>query len=136
MSRPTVRVVVDSEVLAEDAKGEKSAKVAMEIIRECQWIVLVASIPLLDEAQKMVEMELGMELAKKWRVSTESVCEIVDHPKRDHPALASAYMGNAQHIISRDQRLTSVKAGVAIRAKVETSVKKPEAFVNLFENII
>ncbi len=133
---PTVRVVVDSEVLAESAKGEKSAKMSMEIIRKCQWIVLVASTPLLDEAQKKVEMELGMELGKKWRVDTEDVCEIVDHPEGDHPALASAYVGNAQHIISRDENLTSAKAGVNIRTKIETSVKKPDAFVNLFEDII
>ena len=136
MSRPTVRVVVDSGVLAGDVKKEKSAKIVMEIIRRSPWIVIIASIPLLDEAQKVIETELGGELAKKWREDIESMCEIVDHSEGDHPALASAYVGNAQHIISGDEMLTNAKAGVAIRTKIETSVKRPDAFVKLFENII
>ena len=136
MSRPTVRVVVDSGVLAGDVKKEKSAKIVMEIIRRSPWIVIIASIPLLDEAQTVIETDFGEELAKKWREDIESMCEIVDHLEGDHPALASAYVGNAQHIISRDERLTNAKAGVAIRTKIETSVKRPDAFVKLFENII
>ena len=136
MSRPTVRVVVDSGVLAGDVKKEKSAKIVMEIIRRSPWIVIIASIPLLDEAQTVIETDFGEELAKKWREDIESMCEIVDHLEGDHPALASAYVGNAQHIISRDGRLTNAKAGVAIRTKIETSVKRPDAFVKLFENII
>ena len=136
MSRPTVRVVVDSGVLAGAVKKEKSAKIVMEIIRRSPWIVIIASIPLLDEAQKVIETELGGELAKKWREDIESMCEIVDHLEGDHPALASAYVGNAQHIISGDEMLTNAKAGVAIRTKIETSVKRPDAFVKLFENII
>tara|TARA_A100001037_G_scaffold238258_1_gene217603 strand:+ start:894 stop:1304 length:411 start_codon:yes stop_codon:yes gene_type:complete len=136
MSRPTVRVVVDSGVLVEDAKKEKSAKIVMDIIRKSPEMVIIASMPLLDEAQKVIETDLGGELADRWREDIESICEIVDHLEEDHPALASAYVGNAQHIISRDERLTNAKAGVAIRTKIETSVKRPDAFVKLFENII
>ena len=136
MSRPTVRVVVDSGVLAGDVKKEKSAKIVMEIIRRSPWIVIIASIPLLDEAQTVIETDFGEELEKKWREDIESMCEIVDHLEGDHPALASAYVGNAQHIISGDEMLTNAKAGVAIRTKIETSVKRPDAFVKLFENII
>lgn len=131
-----MRVVVDSGVLAGDVKKEKSAKIVMEIIRRSPWIVIIASIPLLDEAQTVIETDFGEELAKKWREDIESMCEIVDHLEGDHPALASAYVGNAQHIISGDEMLTNAKAGVAIRTKIETSVKRPDAFVKLFENII
>ena len=132
MKGTVIRVVIDSGVLVEDAKGKESSREVMDIVRGNAWIIFIASLPLLDVAQKNIEINLGEIMAQKWREDIERICEIVDHAEGDHPALASAYVGNAQHIISLDERLTSAKGGVSIRARVETSVKKPEAFVKLF----
>ncbi|PSP72509.1 hypothetical protein BRC80_03580, partial [Halobacteriales archaeon QH_9_66_26] len=54
-------------------------------------------------------------------------------PDGDHPALASAAAGDAAHVLSFDDRLQGAAAGVEIRARVATSVKRPAAFARLFD---
>ncbi|MFB6354292.1 MAG: hypothetical protein ABEJ92_09420, partial [Halobacteriales archaeon] len=61
------------------------------------------------------------------------LAEGVEHPPGDHPALASAYRGDARHVLSLDDVLRGAEAAVAVRTRVETSVKHPAAFVRLFD---
>ncbi|UPM43728.1 DUF7384 family protein [Halocatena salina] len=127
------RIVVDSDVLAADLLVGGSAREALDIIRSHSWIELIASDPLLADARAVIAELASEELAVAWYETIEPERSAVDHPSGDHPALASAYHGNAAHILSFDDRLRSAETGIEIRKRVETSVKHPDAFVALFD---
>jgi predicted nucleic acid-binding protein len=133
MDEPIFRVVADSDVLVMDIMAECSSRKAMGIVRSVGEIELIASKELLDEAETVICLLSSKELSKKWRDRMEMDCEIVDQIEGDNSALSSAYLGGAQHIISCDDRLTSSKAGVIIKDRFEVSIKRPHAFVNLFD---
>jgi hypothetical protein len=127
------RLVADADVLAADLLCGGSAREAIDLVRAHDWVTLVASEPLLADAAAVIE-ELGdVALAADWRDAIAERVDLVEHPSGDQPALASAYRGDARHVLSFDEGLTSAGAGVAIRSRVETSVKHPAAFVQLFD---
>jgi len=134
MSDPApTRVTADADVLAADLLVGDPSRAALDHVREHSWTTLVASDPLLDDAEAVIADLADASLAREWRARIEDDCELVDHPAEDHPALAAAYRGGAMHLLTLDESLLSASAGVAIRGHVETSVRHPRAFATLFD---
>lgn len=135
MSDPIARVVADADVLATDLLVGGTARDAIDLVRSHSWMQLVASEPLLADAAAVIAMLADDGLAADWRSRIDDLVTTVDHPADDHPAIASAYHGDARHVITLDEGLTTAQAATAIRreAAVETSVKHPDAFVRLFD---
>lgn len=127
------RIVADADVLAADLLVGNEAREAIDFVRSHSWLTLVASAPLLDDAEAVIRQLADEPLASDWRQRIETLADLVEHPPEDHPAIASAYHGDAAHLLSFDPGLRSASAGAAVRARVETSIKHPGAFVNLFE---
>ena len=127
------RVVADADVLAADLLCGGSAREALDLVRAHDWVTLVASEPLLGDAAAVVAALADDGLADDWRAAARGLAEVVEHPAGDQPALACAYRGGAVHVLSLDEALRSARAGAAIRARVETSVKHPDAFARLFD---
>ncbi|MFB6082005.1 MAG: hypothetical protein ABEJ67_04205 [Halanaeroarchaeum sp.] len=133
MSPDPASVVADADVLAADLFGEETARAAMDRIREHSWVTLVASDPLLDDAAAVVAALADADLAADWRERVSAEARIVEHPDGDHPAFAAALHGEAAHVLSLDESLTSAAGNVAISARVRTSVRTPDAFVRIFD---
>lgn len=133
MSDPVARVVADADVLAADVLVGGPARAALDVVRAHSWLTLVASEPLLADAEAVVADLADDDLAADWRAKASALATVVEHAAGDHPALASAAAGEARHVLSFDDDLLSAAAGAAIRARVETSVKHPEAFLRLFD---
>ncbi len=133
MTGAMARVVADADVLAADLLCGGPAREALDLVRAHDWVTLVGSEPLLDDAQAVVESLADGTLAADWRAAAAALAELVEHPAGDHPALASALHGDARHVLSFDEALRSAEAGVAVRERVETSVKHPAAFGRLFD---
>jgi len=127
------RIVADADVLAADLLVGGDARDALDHVRAHSWMTLVASDPLLDDAEAVIADLADSELAGDWRERVETRREPVGHPVGDHPALASALHGGAMHVLSLDDSLGSAAAAAAIRGRVETSVKHPKAFATLFD---
>jgi hypothetical protein len=127
------RVVADADVLAADLLVGGAARTALDHVRSHSWLSLVASDPLLDDAEAVVESLADESLAADWRERVAADATRVEHPPGDHPALACAHRGDAAHVLSFDESLQTAAAGAAIRARVETSVKHPDAFARLFD---
>jgi len=127
------RVVADAGVLAADLLVGGPSRTALDCVREHSWMTLVASDPLLDDAAAVVADLADDSLARDWRARAQRASERVAHPDGDHPALASAYRGGAMHLLTLDESLLSAAAGVAVRGRVETSVRHPRAFATLFD---
>lgn len=127
------RVVADADVLAADLLLGGPSRVALDLVRAHSWVTLVASEALLADAEAVIEAVADASLAADWREKVETIAEIVEHPAGDHPAIASAYHGDARHVLTLDDGLASAAAAVAVRSRVETSVKRPDAFVRLFD---
>mgnify|MGYP000754854602 FL=1 len=81
----------------------------------------------------MIESLAGESLAGDWRERMGSWATLVEHPSGDHPALASAYHGEAAHLLTFDADLQTAGANASLKAHVETSVKSPDAFARLFD---
>ena len=127
------RVVADADVLAADLLCGGPARATLDHVRRHSWVTLVASDALLDNAQAVVADLSDDALAADWRERIEAERESVDHPERDHPALASAYRGEAAHVISYDETLRSAKTGLALNEHMQVSVRTPDAFATLFD---
>ncbi|WP_436931394.1 DUF7384 family protein [Halosimplex halobium] len=127
------RVVADADVLAADLLVGGTAREALDHVRSHSWMTLVASDPLLDDAEAVVADLADPDLAADWRERAEALREPVDQPDGDHPALASALHGGAMHVLSFDADLQSAAAGAAIRGRVEASVRSPRAFAAVFD---
>ena len=127
------RIAADADVLAADLLVGGAARDALDHVRAHSWVTLVASDPLLDDAEAVIAELADPGLAADWRERVEALREPVDHPAGDHPALASALHGGAMHVLSFGESLQSAAAGAAIRGRVETSVKHPRAFATLFD---
>lgn len=127
------RVVADADVLAADLLVGGDARRALDRVREHSWMTLVASDPLLDDAEGVVAAVADAGLAADWRAKAEALREPVDHPEGDHPALASAKAGGAMQLLSLDDRLLAPGTAAAVRSRVETSVRHPRAFAALFD---
>jgi len=127
------RVVADADVLAADLFVDGDARAALDHVRAHSWLALVASDPLLADAEAVITDLADADLAADWRERIEALRERVDHPEGDRPALASALYGDAMHVLTFDDDLQTAAAGAAIRDRVETSVKDPTAFAALFD---
>ncbi|PSP86271.1 hypothetical protein BRC83_00980 [Halobacteriales archaeon QS_1_68_17] len=127
------RFVADADVLAADLLVDGPAREALDIARAHSWVTLVASDHLLDDAEAVVAACADPDLAADWRTKVERLRDPVDHPAGDHPALASAYRGEAVHLLSYDAALASAKTGAALREYMDVSVRPPDAFVCLFD---
>lgn len=127
------RVVADADVLAADLLVGGPARAALDHLRRHSWTTLVASDPLLDDATAVVRDLATPSLAADWRDRVERWREPVAQPAGDHPALASAANGDAMHVLSFDERLTGARGAATVRRRVETSVRRPDAFARLFD---
>lgn len=127
------RIVADADVLAADLLVGGPAREALDHARRHSWVALVASDPLLDDAEAGIAALASDSLAAEWRDRIEAERERATHPAGDHPALASALHGGAMHVLTTDEGLQSAAAGAAVRSRVETSVKSPDAFARLFD---
>ncbi|EMA35474.1 DUF7384 family protein [Halobiforma nitratireducens] len=127
------RVVADETVLAADLLVGGDAREALDHVRRHSWVDLVASDHLLERTERLVADLTDADLAAAHRKRLETTRVAVDLPEDDHPALASAYRGNAAHLLSYDERLGSAKAGLSMQPHVSVSVRPPDAFANLFD---
>jgi predicted nucleic acid-binding protein len=127
------RVVADPAVLAADLLVAGDAREALDHVRRHSWVDLVASAELLAETERLVTSLTDSELAAAHRERLEADRVAVDQPEDDHPALASAYRGEAAHLLSYDERLNSAKAGLTLQPRVSVSVRPPDAFARLFD---
>jgi predicted nucleic acid-binding protein len=125
------RIVADADVLAADLLCGGTAREALDQIRQHSWLTLVASEPLLDDAEAVIGELSDPTLAANWRDHLS--CELVDHPADDHPALASAYRGRAAHVLSYDETLGRLKTGLSMQPHMQVSIRTPEAFVSVFD---
>lgn len=133
MTAALARVVADADVLAADLLLRGTAREAIDLARGHSWISLVASEPLLADAEAVIASLADPTLAAEWRTKIGDLVELVDHPSGDHPAIAAAYRGEARHVLSFEEELLSADTAVAVRDRVEASVKHPDAFVRLFD---
>lgn len=127
------RIVADADVLAADLLVGGTARTALDHVRRHSWLTLVASDHLLDDAAAVVAQLSDDSLAADWRELVESERVVVSHPPTDHPALASAYRGDAAHLLSFDESLTSAGANLSIQSHASLSIRTPDAFVTLFD---
>ncbi|WP_254279484.1 DUF7384 family protein [Haloarcula marina] len=128
------RVVADADVLAADLLcGEGPAREALDHVRRHSWVTLVASDPLLDDAEAVIQRCSTAALAADWRERIEREREAVDHPTGDHPALASAYRGGAAHLLTYDESLRSAETTLSLKPHMQVSVRPPDAFARLFD---
>ncbi|WP_313693703.1 PIN domain-containing protein [Halorarum halobium] len=127
------RVVADADVLAADLLVGGDARTALDHLRRHSWTTLVASDPLLTDAETVIETLADESLAADWRERVDAWREPVEHPEGDQPALASAYRGGAMHVISFDDGLTGPGAGAGLRERFPVSVREPAAFATLFD---
>lgn len=127
------RIVVDADVLAADLLVGGPAREGMDLIRSHSWVELVASDYLLDDAEAVIQAVADADLAAAWREKIEELRVGVDHPAGDHPALASAYRGEAAHILSDDDGLRGAEASATFGSRLNLSVKTPKGFAALFD---
>ncbi|WP_276251974.1 DUF7384 family protein [Haloarcula rara] len=127
------RVVADADVLAADLLCGGDAREALDHVRRHSWVRLVASDALLADTAAIIADLADPDLAADWRERIEREREPVDHPEGDHPALASAYRGEAAHVLSYNESLRSAKTGLALQEHMRVSVRTPDAFAKLFD---
>ncbi|AKH98444.1 DUF7384 family protein [Halanaeroarchaeum sulfurireducens] len=133
MNPDPASVVADADVLLADLFVDGTARDALDLVRKHDWMTLVASEPLLDDAAAIVATKADPDLAADWRDRIEAEASIVDHPPGDHPALASALTGGAGHLLTLDETLASPRTNAAVSTRVQTSVRLPDAFVHSFD---
>ncbi|WP_424013280.1 DUF7384 family protein [Halorubrum xinjiangense] len=127
------RVVADADALAADLLVGGAARDALDALRSHAWTTLVASDPLLDDAEAVIASLVDPDLAADWRAAVEAWREPVAQPPDDHPALASAYRGGAMQIVSLDPSLTGPGAAAGLRDRLPVSVREPRAFATVFD---
>lgn len=127
------RVVADADVLAADLLVGGDAREALDHVRSHSWVELIASDPLLAETERLVATLADSDLASVHRKRLEDERVAVEQPEGDHPGLASAYRGEAAHLLSFDERLRSAKAGLTLQPRVSVSIRPPDAFARLFD---
>ncbi|MFC7082235.1 DUF7384 family protein [Halorussus caseinilyticus] len=127
------RIVADADVLVADLLVGGAAREAMDAIRGHSWVELVASDHLLDDAEAVIRDLADADLAAAWRERIEDLHVGVEHPAGDHPALASAYRGQAAHVLSYDEGLRGPETSATFGSRLNLSVKTPEGFAALFD---
>jgi len=128
------RVVADADVLAADLLLGGDAREALDHVRRHSWVELVASDPLLAQTERLVSKLADPALAADHRERASRPSGSLSTSRRGPPrALASAYRGEAAHLLSSDERLRSAKAGLTLQPRVSVSVRPPDAFARLFD---
>lgn len=127
------RIVADADVLAADLLVGGSAREVLDQIRQHDWLTLVASDELLADTKHIIATLAAKGLATDWYARIEDERTVVSHPPEDHPALASAYRGNAAHLVSFDENLTSAATNRSLQSHVTLSIRTPDAFATLFD---
>lgn len=127
------RLVADADVLAADLLVGDVSRTAVDFVRAHSWLELVATEPLLEDAEAVIRSLTDPTLADDWREAIDELAVTVEQPPSDHPALAAAYRGEAMHVLSMDARLGSAEAGANLRAAMDVSVRTPAAFVAVFD---
>ncbi|MFB6268004.1 MAG: hypothetical protein ABEI31_10120 [Halodesulfurarchaeum sp.] len=127
------RLVADADVLAADLLVGDEARAAMDLVRAHDWIELVASDELLDDAEAVIAELADRTLAGDWRERVESLAVTVSHPAGDHPGMAAAVHGDAAHLLSLDPELVSPAGNVTVSRAADLSIRRPEAFVSVFD---
>lgn len=145
------RVVVDADVLAadllcggpadarpeaadlDDAGDGAAARAALDILRAHSWTTLVATGPLLDDAEAVVADLAAPDLAADWRARVGEWATVVEPSAGGHPALVAAHAGSAAHVLTFEESLTSAGAGANLRQRLDASVRPPRAFVRVFD---
>jgi hypothetical protein len=127
------RVVADADVLAVDVLVGGDSRQALDRIRSHSWIDLVASDALLADAESVIARLADDALAADWRTRMERERLHVEHPAGDHPGLASAYRGEAAHLLTLDEAITGADTGLALQDHVSVSVRDPTAFLAVFD---
>ncbi|MXR52029.1 hypothetical protein GRX03_10510 [Halovenus sp. WSH3] len=131
-SDPT-RIVADADVLAADLLVGGAARDALDHVRRHDWLSLVASDALLADATAIIADLADAALAEDWRDRIEIERVAVDHPEGDHPGVASAYHGEAAHLLTLDDGLSSAAANRSLQPHMALSVRSPDAFARLFD---
>lgn len=126
-------VVADADVLAADLLVDGAARRALDHVRQHSWVTLVASDPLLGEAETLIADLTQQDLATDWRRKIHALRVRIEQPSGDHPALASAYHGKAAHLLTFQRELQRPRAGMQLRERLDVSVRHPDAFARLFD---
>lgn len=127
------RVVADADVLAADLLVGGAAREALDHVRRHSWVELLASDPLLADAEAVITALADDDIGADWRERIERERVAVSHPEGDHPALATAYRGGAAHLLSFDEGLTSTGTNLSIQPHASLSIRPPGAFTTLFD---
>jgi predicted nucleic acid-binding protein len=133
MDRTAARLVADADVLAADLLVGGAAREALDHARRHSWVELIASDPLLDDAAALVAALADDGLAADWRERIDAECRLIDHPAGDHPGLAAAYRGEAAHLLTFDEGLTSAETNLSVQPHMSLSIRTPGAFARLFD---
>ncbi len=126
-------IVADVDVLAADLFIDGFAREALSMIRETPALSLVLTDTLIDQTVAVIEHFGDTELADTWEHRVRTDFETVEPVLAGHPGLVAAAAASAGTLLSHDERLQRARAGVAIRARVATSVKSPRAFVSIVD---
>jgi predicted nucleic acid-binding protein len=127
------RVVADADVLAADLLVGGDAREALDHLRSHSWTTLLASDPLVADAEAVVADLADPDLAAAWRERVGAWRESVSHPTGDNPALGTAYRGGAMHLLTFDDQLRSARAGATLGTDLTVSARHPGAFAALFD---
>lgn len=127
------RIVADSDVLAADLLVGGSARKALDMIRTHEFLSLITTDTILLETQRIIEALADADLAEDWGSRARVEFTVIKPSGGGHPAFEAAATSNAATVLSLDERLQSMRAGVAIRDHVATSVKSPQAFVAMVD---
>lgn len=127
------RVVADADVLVADLLVGGVAREALDHVRRHSWVTLVASDELLADARAVIAALGDPALATDWYERIDSERIAVEQPPDDHPALASAYRGNAPHLLTFDEQLTSTSANLSLQSRMSVSIRTPDSFARLFD---
>jgi hypothetical protein len=127
------RVVPDADVLAADLLCGGAARAALDLVREHSWLGLVASDPLLADAEATIADLADDALAADYRDRVADERERVTHADGDHPGLASAAAGGAAHLLTLDGDLVGPRSNLAVQPHLRVSIRTPGAFVASFD---
>jgi predicted nucleic acid-binding protein len=126
------RVVADADVLAADLLVGGAAREALDHVRRHSWVDLLASDQLLDDTTAVIAALADEDLATDWRALVGRERVAVSHPDGDHPGLATAYRGEATHLLTFDPDLASAKTNLTVQPYAALSIRPPAAFARLF----
>lgn len=129
----STRIVADADVLAADVFLDGDARDVLDEVRRHSWLTLVASDRLLADAESVIAALGDATLAAEWRDCIDRECVTVEQSPGDHPGLASAYVGDAAHLLSYDEELTSASANLGLQSRTAMSIRPPDAFARLFD---